>query len=163
MGIKNLCLNFSITSLKKEKGFTLIEISLAITILVVGILSILALYPLGLVSSKRSEDTFIASNQAQEVMGELQELTDETSLFVSSGTSLFQKKFHSNEYFYLYRIDDISGAAIPGNSYSYPTDLYYVSIAVYTVDKYAGGTSTSPNTPTGKAIKTFRSFLSKDL
>jgi len=146
----------------RKQGFTLIEVSLAITILVVGILSVLALYPIGLVSSKKSEDTFIASNQAQELMDELKEMTDETSLFVSSGSTVFQKKFHSNQYFYLYRIDDISGVSIPDDTYSYPTDLFYVSIAVYTVDKYAGGAATSPNNPTGKPIKTFRSFLVKD-
>ena len=157
MGIKNLSYSY-----RNHEGFTLIEVSLAITILVVGILSVLALYPLGLVSSKKSEDTFIASNQAQEVFDELKDMTDDTALFVSSGSSSYQKKFYSNEYFYLYRIDDISGVSIPDDSYNYPTDLFYVSIAVYTVDKYAGGSATSPNTPTGKPIKTFRSFLVKD-
>lgn len=143
-------------------GFTLIEITAALAILVMGILSILALYPVGLVATRRSEDLFIASKQAHEVFADLEAADNSNPPYVDSGTFEFQKKFHSDEFFYLYRIDDIGAVTVPGQTFTYPNNTYYVRLAVYRNDAYAGGSATSPNTPTGKAIETFRSFIAKE-
>lgn len=145
---------------KNDSAFTLIEISAALAILIIGILSILALYPVGLLASKRSEELFIATEQAQQILSELISLKGSNPPFVSGGTLRYQKKFHSNEFFYLYRIQDISGVTIPGEASVYPAQMYYIRLAVYSSDRYAGGAATSPNTPTGKAIETFSSFVS---
>ena len=145
-----------------ECGFTLLEISAAIAILVVGILSILALYPVGLVTGKRAEDKFVASGYVQELLSELEIMNDSNPPFVASGTFKFQRKFHNDEYFYIYRTEDISGVAIPGETVLYPANMFYVRVAIYTSDRFAGGTETNPATPTGKAIKTFSTFMMKE-
>ena len=155
MGIK-------IRERNKNSGFTLLEISAAIAILVVGILSILALYPVGIVSSKRAEDKFISSKRVQELMSELEVLNNSNPPFVPSGVFTYQQKFHNEEYFYIYRVDDISGITIPGEATVYPNNMFYVRIAVYTSDRFAGGTETNPTTPTGKAIKSFGTFMVKE-
>lgn len=145
-----------------EHGFTLIEVTAAMAIMVVGILSILALYPVGLVANKRSEDLFIATKEAKLVLSELETAQNANPPFVTSGIFRFQKLFHDDAFFYLYRIDDISYQNIPGDSYTYPNKTFFLRLAVYRADAYAGGTSTNPNTPTGKAIETFRSILAKE-
>ena len=54
-----------------KKGFTLIEIITAITIMAVGILSILALFPVGFAASRRAADLTTAALYAQEKMEEI--------------------------------------------------------------------------------------------
>ncbi len=145
-----------------QQGFTLAEMAIAIAILAVGILSVLALYPIGLVTSKRAEDTFVASKQARQIFDDLETFSDQSPPFVDGSSFTFQKKFHDDQFFYIYRVDDLSASTIPGDSYNFPTDLFSVRLAIYTCDKYAGGSATSPNTPTGKAIETYTSFFVKD-
>lgn len=147
---------------KSHQGFTLAEMAVAIAILSVGILSILALYPMGLSTSKRAQDIAVAAKQARSVFDDLETMTDLTAPFVSGGSFAYQKKFHDNQYFYLYRVDDLTGLSVPGDSYQYPSDLFGVRLAIYTSDRYAGGSPTSPTTPTGKPIQTFSSFFVKD-
>ncbi len=159
MGLTTMETGITQSVKKNTNGFTLIEITAALAILIVGILSILALYPVGLVASKRSEEIFIATKQAQQVMAELVSLQGSNPPFVTGATLRYQKKFHSDEFFYLYRVEDLSATAIPGDGTSYPTDMFYVRVAVYTSDRYAGGTPTNPTTPSGKAIETFSCFL----
>ena len=54
-----------------SKGFTLIEIVISLGILLVGILAILALFPIGFDSAKRSEDLTEATMHAQRIMEEI--------------------------------------------------------------------------------------------
>ncbi len=141
-----------------ESGFTLIEISVAIAVLVVGVLSLLALYPVGLVSSKRSENLFIASHYARLLMSELDELDKSNPPFVDG--YVLQNKFPSGgEYFYIMRIKDLGGLLIPGDGNNFPDNMFSIRLSIYSNDCYAGGVSTNPNTPTGKAIKTFSRYF----
>ncbi|MDX9702116.1 MAG: prepilin-type N-terminal cleavage/methylation domain-containing protein [Candidatus Auribacterota bacterium] len=151
-----------IASLRSQQGFTLAEMAVAIAILAVGVLSVLALYPVGLVTGKRAEDIFISAKQARQVFDDLNTLTGQSPPFNAGSSFSYQKKFHDNQYFYLYRVDDLTALAIPGNPYDFPTNLFSVRLAIYTSDKYAGGTATSPVTPTGKAIDTYTTFFAKD-
>lgn len=52
---------------KKEKGFTLIEILLALTILLIGIAGILVLFPLGLSATKDTIEDTVAANLAESI------------------------------------------------------------------------------------------------
>jgi len=162
MGMIRIIKMSVLSNSSNQKGFTLIEITAAIAILVIGILSVLALYPVGLVSSKNSEDVFIAQNQSQFIFSELSSMSDSNPPFVASGSYKFQKKFHDNMFFYIYRVDDVSGKPIPGDTANYPADLFYARVAIYRIDCYAGGTATNPATPTGKAIESYGSFIAKE-
>jgi len=55
----------------REKGFTLLEVMVAVFILGVGLLAIMHLFPIGLRASKVSQDTTLASFLAQAKMEEL--------------------------------------------------------------------------------------------
>ena len=57
--------------MKKHKGFTLLEILIALAILVIGIAAVVNLFPVGLHASKRAADFTMAGMLAQEKMAEL--------------------------------------------------------------------------------------------
>jgi len=144
--------------MKTNSGFTLIEISIAIAVLVVGVLSLLALYPVGLVSAKRAEDLFAASQYARALISELDEMDKSNPPFVDG--YVLQSKFpYGGEYFYIMRIKELSGVAIPGDGNNFPVNMFAMRLAIYSNDCYAGGVSSNPNTPTGKAIKTFSRYF----
>lgn len=58
-------------TLERREGFTLIEIITSMAVMVVGILSILALFPVGFHASRRAADFTKASLFAQEKMEEI--------------------------------------------------------------------------------------------
>ena len=57
--------------MKKDKGFTLLEILIALTILVIGVAAVVNLFPVGLHASKRAADFSMVGILAQEKMAEL--------------------------------------------------------------------------------------------
>ena len=57
-----------------KNGFTLIEILISLAILVIGILAVLALFPVGFDSANRSADLTKATIYAQNTMEELKRL-----------------------------------------------------------------------------------------
>jgi len=123
---------------------------------------VLALYPVGLVSSKKSEDMFIAQNQSRLLLSELKSMAGLNPPFVASGSFKYQKKFHDDMYFYIYRVDDISAKPIPGDAANYPAGLFYARIAIYRIDCFKGGSATNPVMPTGKAIESYGSLIAKE-
>lgn len=54
-----------------KQGFTLVEVVVAISILVVGILAIIQLFPIGMTANRISRQTTQANNLAQEKMEEI--------------------------------------------------------------------------------------------
>ena len=52
----------------KNKGFTLVEILIALTILTIGLVGVASLFPVGLLASKRSGDLNVATLAAQEAL-----------------------------------------------------------------------------------------------
>ena len=62
---------FTLSHFHTRKGFTLLEVMVAVFILGVGLLAIMHLFPIGLRASKISQDTTVASFLAQAKMEEL--------------------------------------------------------------------------------------------
>lgn len=57
--------------MKKKRGFSLLEILIALAILIIGVVSIVNLFPIGLHASKRAMDFSSAAMLAQGKMAEL--------------------------------------------------------------------------------------------
>lgn len=79
------------------KGFTLLEVLIAIVIFTVGIVTIVGLFSTGLVGSTDAENTTIAMNLAQRRMEEIRNLDFDTGIVNEnkaevSGFSGFQRK-----------------------------------------------------------------------
>ena len=62
--------------MEDKAGFTLVEIMIALVILVVGLLGVLALFPVGMTASKRAGDISQAGILAQAQMDEIKEARD---------------------------------------------------------------------------------------
>ncbi len=54
---------------KNKKGFSLLEVIFAMAILIIGIVGVLALFPVGLKASKRGGDFTVATFLAQQQLG----------------------------------------------------------------------------------------------
>lgn len=55
-------------NLRKQQGFTLIEVMVAMTVMAVGVLSLASIFTQGLKSSNQSQIQYIAQQKAQEAM-----------------------------------------------------------------------------------------------
>ncbi len=62
--------------MKDKTGFTLVEIMIAMTILVVGLIGVLALFPVGMSAAKRAGDISQASILAQLQLEQIKEARD---------------------------------------------------------------------------------------
>jgi general secretion pathway protein I len=68
-----------------KKGFTLLEIVIALAIFAIGLVGLLSLFPVGFQSAKKASDLTQATIYAQEKMEELKQ-SDFDSISDSSGT-----------------------------------------------------------------------------
>lgn len=82
---------------KKEKGFTLVEIVIAIVLLTFGTLVVMQLFPAGLKLNTRSRNFSEAVFLAQ---GKMEELIYETSSVNTSGSGIFSDPFSRFQYSY---------------------------------------------------------------
>lgn len=75
------------------KGFTLIEIVISLGILAIGILAVLALFPVGFDSATRSSDLTKATIFAQDTMEEIKRIGYGTSGVVASSGTFSDPRF----------------------------------------------------------------------
>jgi uncharacterized protein (TIGR02598 family) len=95
-----------IRSISNAKGFTLIEIVISLGILLIGILAVLALFPVGFDSASRSADLTKATIFAQNQMEEIKRIGYPVSA-VSSATAFSDPRFNY--------VVAVSTASLPAN------------------------------------------------
>ena len=93
--------------LNKSSGFTLIEIVISLGILLIGILAILALFPVGFDSASRSADLTKATIFAQDKMEEIKRIG-----YGASGVSTANGAFSDPRFNYTVTV---STAGLPAN------------------------------------------------
>ena len=73
--------------MKKDSGFSLLEILIAMAILIIGVTAVVNLFPVGLNASKRAANFTMAGILAQEKMAELMYLGYDNWTGIDSGLS----------------------------------------------------------------------------
>jgi len=96
-----------IKSISNTKGFTLIEIVISLGILLIGILAVLALFPVGFDSASRSADLTKATIFAQDKMEEIKRVG-----YGASGVSPTSGAFSDPRFNY---VVTVSTAGLPAN------------------------------------------------
>ena len=82
---------------KHKKGFTLIEITMALMIMAIGLMGLLALFPVGFDASKRAGEVTMSTLLAQEVIEEQKRLGFSTYLgLVAISDGQFSDPAYSN-------------------------------------------------------------------
>lgn len=102
-----------------KKGFTLIEITIALAVLVIGLISVLALFPFGMFSNKRASDYSIATILAQQQLDSIKA----TSGYYIGGATSFPRWFPSSG---VYEIAD------------FPNFRWYALVTQTNIDKFYG-------------------------
>lgn len=114
----------AVTAHRAEQGFTLLEIMMAVGVLVIGILGVLALFPVALRSGKLSIETtnaaIIAQSVEQAIRDGIQTRRYQTedgkfSYFIlqHSGVTQFRGRPDPNENYYILLPDRVSESASP--------------------------------------------------
>ncbi len=93
--------------IRNTKGFTLIEIVISLGILLIGILAVLALFPVGFDSASRSADLTKATIYAQDKMEEIKRVG-----YGASGVAATNGAFSDPRFNY---VVTVSTAGLPAN------------------------------------------------
>jgi prepilin-type N-terminal cleavage/methylation domain-containing protein len=108
----------------KLTGFTLIEIVIALAILVIGLIGVLALFPTGMVASKRAGDLNMATIAAGEVLANIRKI----------GIGALPKGWTLISYWPGGRIGNTAYGFLIQRPAGFPAGLYKVTIRIYTAD-----------------------------
>ena len=124
--------------MKKNKGFSLLEILIAMAILIIGVSAVINLFPVGLNASKRAADFTMVGILAQEKMAEVMylgydnvgQIHDDLSVIPDSLATGTKEPFPSPDEEYRWHLD-LATTGIPGLD----TTLAKVTLWIYWNDR----------------------------
>ena len=147
----------------KNSGFTLIEVVFALAVLLIGLVGVLALFPVGLTASKKAGDYTTAALVAEQVLANIRSAGYNvyTTTGGDAGTGWYQPSGISSppgfDYYPLIINDNLpegfSWAALVTSTNI--TNLYKVSLLIYWVDQQAR------DDPAGYRMENFVTYLAK--
>ena len=126
-----------IKNIKNKKGFSLIEIIVAVFILTIAFISVMYAFPLGLSINKGASNATIASYLAQEKIEELHSQGYEN---IATGTTETKHRLATSSTSYLYGFQrETTVTYVDGNLAATSTDagLKEISTTVYYINAYS--------------------------